>query len=102
MTSQDLRDGLKMCTYCGQWRPPDAFPTNKHLSSGLSSWCTECHRDATRRWRAEHPDQVERANARRRREPLEPRSCATCGINYAPVRRDQRYCSRECKTGRSR
>jgi hypothetical protein len=34
---------------------------------------------------------------------LEPRACDACGETYQPVRKDQRYCTRdECKAARKK
>jgi len=46
----------KRCTHCGETKDREDFPASKVVSDGLSSWCRECHRAATRAWRAEHPD----------------------------------------------
>ena len=85
---------LKPCSRCRERKPPDDFPLNAHLSSGLSSWCRACHAEATRAWRDANPEQVAARNAARRLPPLPPRPCATCGETFTPRRRDARYCSR--------
>lgn len=56
-------EGTLLCVHCDQFKPLDAFPTNDRISTGRSSWCTPCHRHATREWRARHRDEE---NARRR------------------------------------
>jgi hypothetical protein len=53
----------KRCTRCQGWLPDEAFRPNPKLKSGLSSWCKECQLEETRRWRAEHRDEI---NAARR------------------------------------
>src|SRR5688572_20645035 len=42
----------KRCTRCG-WSEPEVAFTRRYprKRDGLSSWCDECHRRATRRWR---------------------------------------------------
>lgn len=46
------KESAKTCTHCRRALPPVGFPPNRHTSDGLSSWCRECHVQATRRWRA--------------------------------------------------
>jgi hypothetical protein len=55
--------GTKRCTCCRQHLPVSEFRANAKLSSGLDSWCIECHRVATRKSREKYP---EKYNARRR------------------------------------
>ncbi len=93
---------LKECSRCGESKPPDAFPPNDSLSSGLSSWCRACHVAATRAWRAAHPDNVAAHNAARRLPPIPDRECAVCGELFTPRRRDGRYCSSGCRARRKR
>ena len=45
-------DGTKSCSKCERALPVDCFRTNPRLSSGLDSWCRECHVQANRAWRA--------------------------------------------------
>jgi hypothetical protein len=47
--------------------------------------------DWTRRWRERNREVY---NARRRVDPYPPRTCATCGQVFTPVRHDKRYCRR--------
>ena len=74
----DHVNGRKACTRCREWKPVDAFPPNLDISTGLSSWCHSCHREATREWRARHrdydrdyrkhnPERVAAYNAKRRK-----------------------------------
>jgi hypothetical protein len=68
----------KTCRKCDKTKPTSEFRRNPPCRDGLSSWCAECHREATRRWRAEHREEI---NARRRVVPpfvYEP------GREYAP------------------
>jgi hypothetical protein len=41
----------KRCTKCGDDQPFDEYPPNKKTKDGLSSWCRDCHREASRQWR---------------------------------------------------
>lgn len=56
MTSQWVHpeDGTKVCAKCEQRLPGTRFRANPRLSSGLDSWCKECHLEASRRSRARH------------------------------------------------
>jgi hypothetical protein len=42
----------KLCRHCGETKPVADFPSNRHVSDGLSSWCRGCHYEATRQWKA--------------------------------------------------
>ncbi len=61
--AQTRLDGEKFCSACRKWHPVADFPRSSIQSSGLSSWCRECHREAVRDWRRRNR---ERENARRR------------------------------------
>ena len=58
----------KTCRKCGETKEPFEFRRNPRCRDVLSSWCSACHVEATRRYRrrkaAEHAD----AQARWRRE----------------------------------
>ena len=41
----------KSCRKCGEEKPSPAFRSNPRCRDGLSSWCAECHNEATRLWR---------------------------------------------------
>ena len=41
----------KSCRKCGEEKPSPEFRPNPRCSDGLSSWCAECHNEATRLWR---------------------------------------------------
>jgi hypothetical protein len=71
--AQCVREGEKTCSKCRQWRPVAAFPPSERVSSGLSSWCRECHRAAVRDWRDRNRDEE---NARRRARTAERRAAA--------------------------
>ena len=61
--AQSLRDGEKVCAKCRRWGALADFPADRKMSSGRSSWCRECHREAVRDWRRRNRE-IE--NARRR------------------------------------
>lgn len=42
--------GTYTCTKCGEEKPALAFPPEKAKKNGLSSWCRDCHGEATARW----------------------------------------------------
>jgi hypothetical protein len=41
----------KSCRKCGEEKPSPEFRSNPRCSDGLSSWCAECHNEASRLWR---------------------------------------------------
>jgi hypothetical protein len=57
----------KRCRKCGKNKPSLEFRLNARCSDGLSSWCAECHNQATRLWRKRRREAVE-AEARLRRQ----------------------------------
>jgi hypothetical protein len=57
---------VKVCKHCGQRKKAAKFPRNRRSGDGLSSWYKDCHLEATRRWRAEHREEI---NQRRRVVP---------------------------------
>ncbi len=61
--AQTPAHGEKFCSACRKWHPVADFPRSSILSSGLSSWCKEAHREAVRAWRRRNRE-IE--NARRR------------------------------------
>jgi hypothetical protein len=61
---------VKTCRKCGETKPVSEFRRNPRVRDGLSSWCSECHRDATRRWRSD-PANREGENSKRRLKPSE-------------------------------
>jgi hypothetical protein len=42
---------VKRCRKCGQVKPSQEFRRNARCLDGLSSWCAECHVEATRPYR---------------------------------------------------
>jgi len=78
----------KRCSRCSRWLPLEAFPGNRRMKAGRSSWCRECHREAVRDWRREHPEEIEASNAARRLPPLrEARICSECSKPFTARRR---------------
>lgn len=49
----------KVCRHCGVAKDEALFPPNPRTRDGLSSWCSECHNEAS--WRSR-----EKADERRR------------------------------------
>lgn len=41
----------KKCSKCGQTKTASDFYTNRHLRSGLASWCKACHQGYGREWK---------------------------------------------------
>jgi hypothetical protein len=88
---------VKRCRRCGETKRREAFGPNRRHRDGLHSWCRSCVAAWNRRWRAANREVY---NARRRVDPYPPRTCATCGQEFIPVRFDQRYCCRSCREHR--
>jgi hypothetical protein len=44
-------DGLKRCRKCGQVKRSQEFRRNARCRDGLSSWCADCHVEATHAYR---------------------------------------------------
>jgi hypothetical protein len=63
------------CRRCGQVKSRSEFWPNPAVSTGLSSWCKNCQRAATRESREKHR---ERYNGRRRK-PKQTGTCAEPG-----------------------
>jgi hypothetical protein len=84
----------KTCTRCGQTKPRSEFGPHARRSDGLDSWCRTCHREDSRRWRAENPGAVAARNAERRL-PDVTRTCEGCGTTFTG-RPNRRWCSRRC------
>ncbi len=80
------------CRRCGRTLPLGAFPRALRKRNGRSSWCTDCKNTATRAWRAAIRDEY---NARRHVH-YPPRACLWCGVEFAPKRRDSRFCRKAC------
>ena len=73
----------KKCRNCGVTKNAPEFRRNPRCRDGLSSWCSECHVEATRRYRARKAEaerhaawealQARSAELRRIREKWEER-----------------------------
>ena len=91
----------KRCTRCGETGAFDAFPPNRRLRDGLSSWCRRCHAEAVQRWRDENSEKAPLYNLAGRVKH-EPRPCVECGEPFVPGRSDAELCSDLCRWRRSR
>ncbi len=59
----------KSCRKCGNVKDCSEFRSNPRCSDGLSSWCAECHNEATRLWRKRRREaEEEEARVRRQAE----------------------------------
>jgi hypothetical protein len=56
-------NAVKICKHCGQRKKEAEFRRSRRNRDGLSSWCGNCHNEATRRWREANRDKI---NAQRR------------------------------------
>lgn len=91
---------VKTCRKCEKTAPETEFPASKRMQDALSSWCRECHNEATKAWRGRNPEAVERLNASRRIRH-EPRTCGGCGGTFVPPRKDSSRCT-WCRPARKR
>ena len=62
-----MADVSKVCRKCGESKASSAFPANSRVRDGLSSWCRECHREASRAFRVRQRVLVMEALEARRR-----------------------------------
>ena len=92
-------DGLKGCPRCKRALPFSEFGANRRLSSGLNSWCRECHRQACRAWREQNPSRVDAYNASRR-VGARVLVCVECGQEFEARSAMALVCSRKCKDRR--
>jgi hypothetical protein len=72
---------MRVCRHCEFSKKRDDFPPNKRMKGGLSSWCKECHVEATRDWR-ERKREEKRQYHRAFRETLQ--------LQHDEMRRKQR------------
>jgi hypothetical protein len=56
-----VKNAAKICSHCGQRKPAKEFRRNRRNRDGLSSWCAECHNEATRRWREANRERMNEA-----------------------------------------
>lgn len=76
-----------ICAACGCEVSTADLARDASKASGHRNICRPC--DSKRR-------------ASRAGPPRDHKACDTCGADYEPMRRDQRYCSRSCKDRRPR
>jgi hypothetical protein len=78
---------------CGHmaWLPLSAFRLNPMSRSGVESRCRRCRSDASRQWREQNAEHVERYNASRRVGPRE-RACVDCGARFTAGLRGPASC----------
>jgi hypothetical protein len=70
----------KTCRKCGQIKEPLEFRRNARCRDGLSSWCSACHVEATRRYRFRKA--ADRADAQERRRKEHNRRLRDQRISY--------------------
>ena len=75
--------------------PVEDFGRHRSKPDGLTTLCRSCHREANRRWRAEHPQHEAEYNAARR-APDVTHTCAGCGSEFRG-RPNRIYCTKACK-----
>jgi hypothetical protein len=61
---------ILVCKRCKGEKPPNEFPANDRKRNGRSSWCRECHNEATAAWRGRNPERIAAYNASRRVDSL--------------------------------
>ena len=71
-----VKDGLRRCSDCLEWKPESEFKKNKSRSTGVSSSCKPC--DAVRydRWRRKNMDRLRAYRTEwEARGGLKPKTC---------------------------
>lgn len=58
---------MKVCTKCKTEKRPEDFPKDRRNSTGLSSWCRECHREKSQQKENEPGYKEKRREAMRQR-----------------------------------
>ena len=76
------------CCRCRQSKSPADFWKNPKLSTGLSSWCKDCAREARRASKERHRDRYYEA----RRNLKVERLCELCGELFETGVSTQRFC----------
>jgi hypothetical protein len=71
------RNAVKICKHCGQRKEPGEFRRNRRNRDGLSSWCSLCHNEATRRRRGENRERINAAKRVVPRYVFDPESKST-------------------------
>jgi hypothetical protein len=64
-------DDMKKCRHCGQVKRTQEFRRNARCRDGLSSWCADCHVQATRAYRQRRREAEAHAAWRRRKAETE-------------------------------
>jgi hypothetical protein len=87
-------DESKVCTRCGEEKPPDEFPLRKKGKLRRQSYCRACKRAYDREWylrnRAAHREVTRRQNGASRAQHkallIQAKNvpCADCGERYPP------------------
>ena len=52
---------LFTCSCCGAELPMFAFTKNKSKRNGINTWCRKCTSEYKAKYRAEHPDEIQKA-----------------------------------------
>jgi hypothetical protein len=86
-------DRPRSCRRCRQVKPATEFWPNERVSTGLSPWCKDCHRAATRRSREKYRARYAAA----RRKPEATRACEECGGRFTTAIPHKRFCSERCR-----
>ena len=81
------------CRRCGQVKPRSEFWANPRVSTGLSSWCKDCQRAATRASRAKYRERY----LAKQRKPKQERACAECGELFETAIPHKRFHDGRCK-----
>jgi hypothetical protein len=56
---------MKRCAKCGKSKDAAEFPGNERCLDRLSSWCRDCHLQASRAWRDKQRERREQAERER-------------------------------------
>lgn len=91
---------LLSCTKCGEAKSPAEFYGRKDSPSGLMSQCKECTKAATKKYRAEHVEEV-RAYERNRRQ-LPHRIAAMNEVDRNRRRKPERMSATEASRQKDR
>lgn len=60
-------NSLRLCSHCGEKKPPQAFYRHPETKDGLNSWCKQCTADRWRVWRVAHPEYKQARTPEQRR-----------------------------------
>jgi hypothetical protein len=78
---------MKRCRHCELEKPAAEFRRNPRCRDGLSSWCSECHRQAVRDWRARNREGELAAQRRRYQARAEEKRRLAAEAYQAELRR---------------